>query len=156
MVADKGLFIVPGLRYLYSIVENGPAFGITEAIYGPAGLREEITQAAETYRRARDLGIRLCPGGDFGFAWNPHGEYAKDIEVFVKVIGFSPLEAIGCATRNGAELMRMADRIGTLERGKLADLVVVDGDPLADIALLQDRARLSVMKGGEWFTRSLA
>lgn len=156
MVADKGLFIVPGLRYLYSIVENGPAFGITEAIFGPAGLREEIAQAAETYRRARDLGIRLCPGGDFGFAWNPHGEYAKDIEVFVKVIGFSPLEAIGCATRNGAELMRMADRIGTLERGKLADLVVVDGDPLADIALLQDRARLSVMKGGEWFTRSFA
>jgi imidazolonepropionase-like amidohydrolase len=156
MVADKGLFIVPGLRYLYSIVENGPAFGITEAVYGPAGLREEIAQAAETYRRARDLGIRMCPGGDFGFAWNPHGEYAKDIEVFVKVIGFSPLEAIGCATRNGAELMRMADRIGTLERGKLADLVVVDGDPLADVALLQDRARLSVMKGGEWFTRNFA
>lgn len=156
MAADKGLFIVPGLRYLYSIVENGPAFGITEAIYGPAGLREEIAQAAGTYRRARDLGIRMCPGGDFGFAWNPHGEYAKDIEVFVKVIGFSPLEAIGCATRNGAELMRMADRIGTLEKGKLADLVVVDGDPLADIALLQDRSRLSVMKGGEWFTRRFA
>jgi imidazolonepropionase-like amidohydrolase len=156
MVADKGLFIVPGLRYLYSIIENGPAFGITEAIYGPTGLPEEIAQAAETYRRARELGIRMCPGGDFGFAWNPHGQYAKDIEVFVKVLGFSPLEAIGCATRNGAELMRMQASIGTLEPGKLADLVVVNGDPLADITILQDRTRLSVMKGGAWFTRNLA
>jgi cytosine/adenosine deaminase-related metal-dependent hydrolase len=64
------------------------------------------------------------------------------------VIGFSPVEAIACATRNGARLMHMQERIGTLERGKLADLVVVDGDPAKDIAVLQGRSRLSVMKGG--------
>jgi imidazolonepropionase-like amidohydrolase len=92
-------------------------------------------------------------GGDYGFAWNPHGEYAKDIQVFVDVIGFTPLEAITCATRSGAELMRMADRLGTLEQGKLADLVVVDGDPLRDIGVLQDRTRLSVMQGGRFVTR---
>lgn len=154
LIADRGLTLVPGLRYLYSILENGPAFGIGEEIVGPSGLRDEIKQAADTYRRARDLGIRMCPGGDFGFAWNPHGEYAKDIQVFVDVIGFSPLEAITCATRNGAELMRMADRIGTLEQGKLADLVVVDGDPLRDISVLQDRRRLSVMQGGRFVTRN--
>ncbi len=154
LIADRGLTLVPGLRYLYSILENGPAFGIGEEIIGPSGLRDEIKQAADTYRRARDLGIRMCPGGDFGFAWNPHGEYAKDIQVFVDVIGFSPLEAITCATRNGAELMRMADRIGTLQQGKLADLVVVDGDPLRDISVLQDRPRLSVMQGGRFVTRN--
>ena len=154
MIADKGLTLVPGLRYLYSIIENGPRFGITEAVVGPSGLREEIKQAADTYRRARDLGIRMCPGGDFGFAWNPHGEYAKDIQVFVDVIGFTPLEAITCATRSGAELMRMHDRFGTLRPGKLADLVVVDGDPLRDIAVLQDRRRLSVMQGGRFVTRN--
>ena len=154
MIADKGLFLVPGLRYLYSIIENGPRFGITEDLIAPTGLRDEIKQAADTYRRAKELGIRLCPGGDFGFAWNPHGEYAKDIQVFVDVIGFSPLEAIVAATRHGAELMRMQDRIGTLQAGKLADLVVVNGDPLKDIAVLQDRARLSVMKGGRWVTRN--
>jgi imidazolonepropionase-like amidohydrolase len=154
MIADKGLTLVPGLRYLYSIIENGPRFGIDEAVIGPSGLRDEIKQAADTYRRARDLGIRMCPGGDFGFAWNPHGEYAKDIQVFVDVVGFSPLEAITCATRNGAELMRMADRIGTLRPGKLADLVVVDGDPLRGIDVLQDRARLSVMQGGRFVTRN--
>jgi imidazolonepropionase-like amidohydrolase len=148
LIRDRGLSLVPGLRYLYSIIENGPRFGITEEIIGPSGLRDEIKQAADTYRRARDLGIRMCPGGDFGFAWNPHGEYAKDIQVFVDVVGFTPLEALTCATRNGAELMRMQDRIGTLQPGKLADLVIVDGDPLRDIAVLQDRARLTVMKGG--------
>jgi imidazolonepropionase-like amidohydrolase len=153
-IRDQGLTLVPGLRYLYSIVENGPRFGITEAIVGPSGLRDEIKQASDTYRRAREMGIRMCPGGDFGFAWNPHGEYAKDIQVFVEVIGFTPLEAITCATRNGAELMRMQDRIGTLAPGKLADLVVVDGDPLRDVAILQDRARLSVMQGGRWITRN--
>jgi imidazolonepropionase-like amidohydrolase len=154
LIADRGLTLVPGLRYLYSILENGPAFGIGEEIIGPSGLRDEIKQAADTYRRAKDLGIRMCPGGDFGFAWNPHGEYAKDIQVFVDVIGFSPLEAISCATRNGAELMRMADRIGTLQPGKLADLVVVDGDPSRDISVLQDRPRLSVMQGGRFVTRN--
>jgi imidazolonepropionase-like amidohydrolase len=152
-IRDQGLTLVPGLRYLYSIIENGPRFGITEDVIGPSGLRDEIKQAADTYRRARDLGIRMCPGGDFGFAWCPHGEYARDIQVFVDVIGFTPLEALTCATRNGAELMRMQDRIGTLAPGKLADLVVVDGDPLRDIAVLQDRGRLSVMKGGAWVTR---
>jgi imidazolonepropionase-like amidohydrolase len=90
----------------------------------------------------------MCPGGDFGFAWCPHGEYAKDIQVFVDVLGFTAMEAIVAATRHGAELMRMQDRIGTLVAGKLADLVIVDGDPLRDIAVLQDRSRLTVMKGG--------
>jgi imidazolonepropionase-like amidohydrolase len=156
LIRDGGLTLVPGLRYLYSIIENGPRFGITEDIVGPSGLRDEIKQAADTYRRARDLGIRMCPGGDFGFAWNPHGEYAKDIQVFVDVIGYTPLEAIRCATLRGAELMRMQDRIGSLARGKLADLVVVDGDPLRDVAVLQDRGRLSVMKDGRWVTGSPA
>jgi imidazolonepropionase-like amidohydrolase len=152
-IRDGGMTLVPGLRYLYSIIENGPKFGITEAIWGPAGLLDEIESAKETYRRARSLGIRMVPGGDFGFAWNPHGEYAKDIQVFVDVIGCTPLEAITCATRNGAELMRMSDRLGTLEKGKYADLVVVEGDPTADISILQDRSRLSVMKGGAFVTR---
>jgi imidazolonepropionase-like amidohydrolase len=155
IIANRGLILVPGLRYLHSIVENGPRFGITEEVIAPTGLRDEIKQAADTYRRAKDRGIRMCPGGDFGFAWNPHGEYAKDIQVFVDSIGFSPMEALVAATRWGAGLMRMDDRIGTLRAGKLADLVVVDGDPLRDIAVLQDRRRLSVMKGGRFVTRHL-
>ena len=156
IISDKGLVLVPGLRYLYSIIENGPGFGITEEVIAPTGLRDEIKQAADTYRRARDLGIHMCPGGDFGFAWNPHGEYARDIQVFVDIIGYTPVEAIRCATLWGAELMRMADRIGSVQPGKLADLVIVDGDPARDVAVLQDRRRLSVVKGGRFVTRMFA
>lgn len=153
LIKERDLTLVPGLRYIYSIKDNGPKYGITEAVWGPAGLDEEIATALETYRKAKALGIRMVPGGDFGFAWNPHGEYAKDIEVFVTRIGFTPLEAIGCATKNAAALMRWSKDVGTLEAGKFADLVVVDGDPLKDIAILQDRNRLSVMKGGRFVTR---
>ena len=73
-------------------------------------------------------------GGDYGFAWNPHGDYAKELTFFVKYVGFTPLEMITCATKTGAEIMGRGDEFGTLEAGKLADVLVVDGDVLADIA----------------------
>jgi imidazolonepropionase-like amidohydrolase len=89
-------------------------------------------------------------GGDYGFAWNPHGDYAKELTFFVKHVGFSPLETITCATKTGAEIMGRAHEFGTLEAGKLADILVVDGDVLGDIAILEDRSRfIAVIQGGE-------
>ena len=94
-------------------------------------------------------GGRLGMGGDYGFAWNPHGDYAKELTFFVSHVGFTPLETITCATRTGAEIMGAAHEFGTIEPGKLADILVVDGDVLADIAILEDRSRLQgVMQGG--------
>ena len=88
-------------------------------------------------------------GGDYGFAWNPHGDYAKELTFFVNYVGFSPLEAIKCATQTGAEILSRDEEIGTLQAGKLADVLVVDGDVLADISLLEDRSRLiAVIQGG--------
>jgi len=101
--------------------------------------------------RADDLkaGGRLGMGGDFGFGWNPHGDYAKELTFFVKYVGFSPLEVITCATKMGAEILGREKEIGTLEAGKLADVLVVDGDVLADIGILEDRSRfVAVMQGG--------
>ena len=90
-----------------------------------------------------------APAGASGFAWNPHGTYAKELTFFVKYVGFSPLETITCATRTGAEIMGREREFGTLEPGKLADLLIVDGDVLADISLLEVRTHfLAVMQGG--------
>jgi imidazolonepropionase-like amidohydrolase len=106
--------------------------------------------------KMRERGIRIIPGGDYGFIWCPHGEYAKDIELFVTDMGFSPMEAIVSATKHGAELMRTPDETGTVEEGKLADLLIVDGDPLEDIAILQDRSKLAmVMKDGRVMVNTL-
>jgi imidazolonepropionase-like amidohydrolase len=88
-------------------------------------------------------------GGDYGFAWTPHGTYAKELTFFVKYVGLSPLEVIKCATKTGAEILGRGDELGTLEPGKLADVLVVAGDPIADIAVLEDRTKfLAVMQGG--------
>jgi imidazolonepropionase-like amidohydrolase len=114
------------------------------------GHKETLEGGAESARRILKAGGRLGMGGDYGFAWNPHGDYAKELTFFVKHVGFSPLETITCATKTGAEIMGQGDVFGTLEKGKLADVLVVDGDVLADIQLLEDRSKfIAVLQGGE-------
>ena len=82
--------------------------------------------------------------------WSPRtASYAKEMEAYVRHAGMSPLEVITWATKNGAELMDMGTELGTIETGKLADILVVDGDPTVDITVLQDQDRLlAIMKGG--------
>ncbi|MFJ4621166.1 amidohydrolase family protein [Streptomyces sp. NPDC088812] len=94
-------------------------------------------------------GIRVVPGGDYGFAWNPVGRNARDLELFVDWFGFTPAEALRAATEYGGQVMGMGDELGLVKEGYLADLVLVDGDPLDDIRILQDRDRLTaIMKDG--------
>ena len=113
------------------------------------GHKETLEGGAESARMILKAGGRLGMGGDYGFAWNPHGDYAKELTFFVKYVGFTPLETITCATRTGAEIMGRGHEFGTVEPGKLADILVVDGDVLADIAILEDRSRfIAVMQGG--------
>jgi imidazolonepropionase-like amidohydrolase len=77
-----------------------------------------------------------------------HGRNARELQLMVQH-GLSPSQAIVAATKTAAEVCRVDDKVGTLEPGKLADLLVVDGDPLADIAVLGDSSRLHlVMKEG--------
>src|SRR5262249_4290989 len=113
------------------------------------GHKDTLEGGAESARMILKAGGRLGMGGDYGFAWNPHGTYAKELTFFVRYVGFSPMETIVCATKNGAEIMGRGHEFGTVEPGKLADLLVVDGDVLQDISLLEDRSRfLAVMQGG--------
>jgi imidazolonepropionase-like amidohydrolase len=139
--------VVPGLQFELASVQQGPAVGLPQAVID--GHKETLEGGAESCRRILKAGGRLGMGGDYGFAWNPHGDYAKELSFFVEYVGFSPLETLTCATKTGAEIMGRAAEIGTLEAGKLADVLVVDGDVLKDIRILEDRTRfIAVMQGG--------
>ena len=143
MIAERkdDIFVVPGLGYHWGILENGPACGITPEHLEATEYQEEWELGCIAMDKLRRAGVRVVPGGDYGFVWCPHGQYAKDIELFVTDMGFSPMEAIVAATKHGAELLRLEHECGTIEEGKCADILVVDGDPLEDITILQDRSR---------------
>ncbi len=139
--------VVPALQFEYASIVRGPDFGMSQRVID--GHKETLEGGAESARMILKAGGRLGMGGDYGFAWNPHGDYAKELSFFVNHVGFSPLETITCATKTGAEILGREREIGTLEAGKLADVLVVDGDVLGDIRVLEDRSKfLAVMQGG--------
>jgi imidazolonepropionase-like amidohydrolase len=139
--------VVPGLYFELASIEHGPEFGMSQRVID--GHQETLEGGAESCRRILAAGGRLGMGGDYGFAWNPHGDYARELTFFVRYVGLKPLEVLKCATRTGAEILGREHELGTLEAGKLADVLVVDGDPIADISVLEDRKRfIAVMQGG--------
>jgi imidazolonepropionase-like amidohydrolase len=94
-------------------------------------------------------GVRVLPGGDYGFAFNPHLKNARDLELFVKYLGFTPMEAIRSCTLYGGQVMMRPHELGLVKEGYLADLLLLDGDPLANLSILRDPKRiLAVMKDG--------
>jgi imidazolonepropionase-like amidohydrolase len=96
-------------------------------------------------------GVRLLPGGDYGFPFNPNGRNARDLELFVRHLDFSPAEALSAATKLGGEIMGMGNELGQIKPGFLADLLLVKGDPLQDVATLQNRDNLlAIMKDGKF------
>ncbi|MFN8855391.1 MAG: amidohydrolase family protein, partial [Planctomycetaceae bacterium] len=147
LLLKRDVAVVPGLYFELASVERGKEIGMGQKVID--GHQETLEGGAESCRRIMAAGGRLGMGGDYGFAWNPHGDYAKELEFFVKYVGLKPLDVLKCATRTGAEILGRAHELGTLEKGKLADVLVVAGDPVADIAVLQDRSKfIAVMQGG--------
>lgn len=147
MLLQRDVPCVPALYFEKASILRGPEFGLPQAVID--GHQETLDGGTASALRILRAGGRIGLGGDYGFGWNPHGDYAREITFFVKDVGFTPLEAIKCATKTGAEIMGRASDFGTVEAGKLADLLIVDGDVLADIALLEDRKRfIAVMQGG--------
>jgi imidazolonepropionase-like amidohydrolase len=147
LLLERDVPVVPALRFEQTSVERGREFGMPPWVID--GHRETLEGGAESARRILKAGGRLGMGGDFGFAWNPHGEYAKELSFFVHYVGFSPMDTLRSATKTGAEILGRSRELGTLEAGKLADVLVVDGDPLADIRILEDRSRfIAVLQGG--------
>ncbi len=151
--ADKDkFFVAPGLGWLVNTSRNAGPWGIKPD--SPLGIQyaRELDIAVETMRKMHRRGIRVLPGGDYGFAWTPHGTNAKDYEYFVDMIGMSPMETLIAVTKHGGAIMGRANELGQLKPGYLADMILVDGDPVANIRILQDRKRiLAVMKDGSFF-----
>ncbi|WP_372013354.1 amidohydrolase family protein (plasmid) [Tistrella mobilis] len=151
-------FVAPGLGWLVNTLYNAADYGIDEETATRMGYRRELEVASDTLRRMHKRGIRILPGGDYGFAWMPHGTNARDLEYLVQYVGMTPIEALIAATKHGGDLMMRGDELGQLKEGYLADLLMIDGNPIEDLRLLQDPDKiLMVMKDGEIFknTRTL-
>jgi imidazolonepropionase-like amidohydrolase len=144
-MVELGTFLVPSQLFpaRFAEVMGGGGLGFT------AAMAQDIERALAVLPVANAAGVKLLCGDDYGAIGLPHGRYADELEFYVKEAGIPALDVIRWATRHGAELMGRTHELGAVREGFLADLLVVDGDPLADIALLQDPARLlAVMKGG--------
>ncbi|MEJ7606354.1 MAG: amidohydrolase family protein [Bryobacteraceae bacterium] len=147
LLLERDVPVVPALQFEKSSVAFGRELGMSNEVI--AGHQETLDGGVESARKIFRAGGRLGMGGDYGFAWTPHGTYAKELTFFVQDAGFTALETITCATRTGAEIMGLASEFGTLEAGKLADVLVVDVDVLRDISVLEDRSHfLAVLQGG--------
>ena len=146
---DKHI-VAPGIGWLVNTLYNAKEWGITEEVATRMGYRRELECATESLAKMHKRGIRIAPGGDYGFAWMPHGTNARDLEYFVKYIGMTPKEALLSATRLGGDVMMRPNELGQIRAGYLGDLVLLREDPLTNLKVLQKPENfVMVMKNGE-------
>jgi imidazolonepropionase-like amidohydrolase len=147
LMVERRVPLVPTISALYYILSNGVEAGV------PAFAVEKTLRVKpfhlESIRLAREAGVRIAAGTDAGTPFNLHGQNLGELKRLVE-LGYSPTQAIESGTRVASQVLGMEKELGTIEEGKLADLVVVEGNPLEDIDLLQsEKAILLVMKGGD-------
>jgi len=142
---SKGAFLVPTLHISKILSERRDSAGLSEA----SKRKEErlVEEGKGSFRRACEAGVKVALGTD-AFVADMHGTNAVELLLMMKEGGLSAMEAIVAGTKNAAECCLLGEQVGTLEAGRLADILVVDGDPLADITVLQDSERITVYKEG--------
>jgi len=149
--AKDRIFVAPALSVTWTRLHEAGQYGLPSSEAIRTRIARDLDATVECMRDLKRRGVRVLPGGDYGFMWNPHGRNARDLRYFVDLLGFTPMEAIVAATAWGGELMGLAGGVGQVRKGFLADLLIVDGDPLRDLALLEDATRLvGIMKGGSF------
>lgn len=156
--AKDRIFVAPTVSLFHTSLYEGDDHGMPGEVAAAMGMEQLLEWSQKTHTELRKRGIRHVIGGDYGFAWSNHGTNARDIEFFCKYYGYSPAEALECATRNGGAQMMIGrdDKLGEIKVGFLADLLLVNGDPLADAKLVTDAAKLSlIMKGGDVYKNAL-
>ncbi len=148
LMLKKGTVLVPTVYAPWANVNRGKEFGLPDA-YMETTRKHMYEPHMKSFRMAYEAGVNIAMGTDCGYTPCPHGTNAKELELMMQFSGMSAMEAIVITTRNAAETLGMGDKLGTVEKGKLADVIVVDGNPLEDIKVLQDKAKISlVMKEG--------
>lgn len=142
-IVTRGAFLTPSLWFPKRMMQVAPGIPYTDA------MKPDFDAMATILPLANKAGVKLLIGDDYGAAGVDHGTYIEELMLYVNEIGIPAIDVIRWATKHGAEAMGLGDQTGTVEPGKLADLLVVDGDPAADIAVLRDRANLlAILKGG--------
>jgi imidazolonepropionase-like amidohydrolase len=144
------IFVAPAVGIIQATIDANPPphFDMTEMKRSAVEVLDLQKKLVPELRRR---GIRVLPGGDYGFPFNPNGRNARDLELFVEHFGYTHRDALAAATKLGGELMGMGDELGQIKPGYLADLLLVDGDPTENVAILQNKAALlAVMKDGRF------
>jgi imidazolonepropionase-like amidohydrolase len=145
------VFVAPTIGFPYTLTHEADRYGVHWDMEEKERLAGELESITRVCRSLRARGVRVLPGGDYGLFCNPQGTNARDLEHFVKLVGYTPMEAIQAATRHGGSLMGRPNDLGQVRGGFLADLLLIGGNPLDDISILQDRERIAgIMKGGRF------
>ncbi|KRW73855.1 amidohydrolase [Pseudomonas sp. TTU2014-066ASC] len=146
----SGSHLAPTLTMLANNVEFAELYEASTKSGYAAMQRRVIDVGCRNLRRAREAGVPFMTGSDSGFAITPYGEWhARELEIFVDWLGFTPAEALRAATSVAARMLPAAQRAGSIEVGRPADFLFIDGSPLQNVAILQERERIrAVFQGG--------
>jgi imidazolonepropionase-like amidohydrolase len=149
MMRERGVILVPTFSIVKQIVEHGAEQGIVE--WGLRKAREAYKAHIESCMRAYKAGVKIAMGTDFGTSpLFRMGTNAMELGLLVENCGMTPMEAIVAATKTAAEACGLGAELGTLEAGKRADMIIVDGDPLRDVRILERAEAIRmVIKNGE-------
>lgn len=156
-LAEAGTFVLPSLYLPLKMLEfmgDAPPPGKMPSMGFNTETGQDFADMCQMLGKAVEAGVKLCVGDDFGAAPTPHGAYIDELAVYTTHAAIPPLEVLRWATKNGGELFGQPDKVGTIDEGKFADLVVVDRDPSDDIEVLRDGV-VAVMKDGRFFVDRL-
>ena len=150
LIAEDEAYLVPTLVTYEVLSEEGRSYGVPDSVIRK--IDEAREHGIRALRFAYEAGVKIASGSDL---LGPlQDRKARELEIKTEVM--SPMESLVSATRTNAELFGMESEIGTIEEGKLADLLIVEGDPLQNIAVLQRREDLRlIMKGGRVIKNAL-
>ncbi|RME64781.1 MAG: amidohydrolase family protein [Alphaproteobacteria bacterium] len=147
-VVEAKVPLVPTLTFQAVLAEHGADVGADAYLIDL--FAREIEGSSIMLRRAYDEGVPILCGSESGFSLTPYGEWHwREMKVLVDHLGLSPVEAVSCATMQGARALGRFGELGIIDAGKPADVIVVDGDIAKDVAVLGARERLKhVFLGG--------